>query len=145
VLGGIVGCMSEQTLISTQTGHPSVPRPASSLVARLAAHHWAPLPVVLIAPFMVVLDFFIVNVAIPSMQARLHAGSGAVEWVIAGYGLTFAIGLITAGRLGDRFGRRRMFSLGLLLFTITSAACGSHRLPRCSSARGSRRASPPPC
>lgn len=116
--------MSEHTFTSTATGHRSVPQPAPSLSARLAAHHWAPLPVLLIAPFMVVLDFFIVNVAIPSMQSRLHAGSGAVEWVIAGYGLTFAIGLITGGRLGDRFGRRQMFSLGLLLFTIASAACG---------------------
>jgi EmrB/QacA subfamily drug resistance transporter len=124
VLGGIVGRMSEQAFISTATDLRSVSRPATSLVARLAAHHWAPLPVVLIAPFMVVLDFFIVNVAVPSMQSRLHAGSGTVEWVIAGYGLTFAIGLITGGRLGDRFGRRRMFSVGLLLFTIASVACG---------------------
>src|SRR5215831_1674706 len=77
----MVGCMSEHTFISTATGQRSVPRPAATFVARLAAHHWAPLPVVLIAPFMVVLDFFIVNVAIPSMETRLHAGSGAVEWV----------------------------------------------------------------
>jgi MFS family permease len=125
----MVGCMSEHTFISTATGQRSVPQPPASFVARLAAHPWAPLPVVLIAPFMVVLDFFIVNVAIPSMQSRLHAGSGAVEWVIAGYGLTFAIGLITGGRLGDRFGRRRMFSLGLLLFTLASAACGLASTP----------------
>src|SRR5262245_25741012 len=121
--------MSENTLISSATGLRPVPQPAGSFASRLAAHHWAPLPVVLIAPFMVVLDFFIVNVAIPSMQSRLHAGSGAVEWVIAGYGLTFAIGLITGGRLGDRFGRRRMFSLGLLLFTLASAACGLASTP----------------
>jgi MFS family permease len=55
---------------------------------------------------MVVLDFFIVNVAMPSIQADLHAGSGAIEWVVAGYGLTFATLLVTAGRLGDQFGRR---------------------------------------
>src|SRR5215831_505665 len=121
--------MSENTYISTATGLRSVSQPPASLAARLVAHHWAPLPVVLIAPFMVVLDFFIVNVAIPSMQSRLHAGSVAVEWVIAGYGLTFAIGLITGGRLGDRFGRRRMFSLGLLLFTLASAACGLASTP----------------
>src|SRR5215475_12679262 len=102
--------MSEHTFTSTATGRRPVPQRAANLATRVAAHHWAPLPVVLIAPFMVVLDFFIVNVAIPSMQSRLHAGSGAVQWVIAGYGLTFAIGLITGGRLGDRFGRRRMFS-----------------------------------
>src|SRR5262245_19148442 len=125
----MVGCISEHTFISTATGQRSVPQPAASFAARLAAHHWTPLPVVPIAPFMVVLDFFIVNVAIPSMQSRLHAGSGPVEWVIAGYGLTFAIGLITGGRLGDRFGRRRMFSLGLLLFTIASAACGLASTP----------------
>src|SRR5262245_9587004 len=116
--------MSEQTFISTSSDHVSFSRPAPTLVGRLAAHHWAPLPFVWIAPFMVVLDFFIVNVAIPSMQSELHAGTGAVEWVIAGYGLTSAVGLIIGGRLGDRFGRRRMFSLGLLLFTIASLGCG---------------------
>ena len=73
---------------------------------------------------MVVLDFFIVNVALPSVQSDLHASSGAVEWVVAGYALTSAVFLITAGRLGDRYGRRRMFSLGLAMFTLASAGCG---------------------
>jgi MFS family permease len=59
----------------------------------------------------------------PAMQADLHAGTGAIEWVVAGYGLTFATLLISAGRLGDRHGRRRMFSAGLALFTLASAAC----------------------
>ena len=85
---------------------------------------WALLPVILTAPFMVVLDFFIVNVAMPSLSLDLHAGPTVIEWVVAGYGLTTATGLIAAGRLGDRFGRRRMFSMGLLVFTIASAACG---------------------
>ena len=96
-----------------------------SPAGRLRASRWAPLPVVLTGTFMVVLDFFIVNVALPSIQASLHASSGAVEWVAAGYGLTSAVFLITAGRLGDRFGRRRMFTLGLALFTLSSAACGA--------------------
>jgi EmrB/QacA subfamily drug resistance transporter len=91
---------------------------------RLAASRWAALPVVLAGTFMVVLDFFIVNVAMPAMQADLHAGTGAIEWVVAGYGLTFATLLITAGRIGDRYGRRRAFSAGLALFTLASAACG---------------------
>lgn len=91
---------------------------------RLAASRWAALPIVLAGTFMVVLDFFIVNVAMPAMQADLRAGTGAIEWVVAGYGLTFATLLITAGRLGDRFGRRRMFTAGLGLFTLASAACG---------------------
>ncbi|WP_228718307.1 MFS transporter [Kitasatospora acidiphila] len=82
------------------------------------------LPVVLTATFMTTLDFFIVNVAIPSLQTGLRAGPTAVQWVVAGFGLALAAGLVTAGRLGDRFGRRRMFALGLVLFTVTSAACG---------------------
>jgi EmrB/QacA subfamily drug resistance transporter len=98
---------------------PRLPR-----TARLLSHQWAALAVVLTGTFMVVLDFFIVNVAMPAMQSDLHAGTGAIEWVVAGYGLTFATFLITAGRLGDQLGRRRMFSLGLALFTLASAACG---------------------
>ncbi|MBV8955279.1 MAG: MFS transporter [Solirubrobacterales bacterium] len=89
------------------------------------AARWAALPVLLSGTFMVVLDFFIVNVALPSMQLDLHASDGALEWVAAGYALTSAVFLLTAGRLGDRIGRRRAFSLGLGLFTASSAACGA--------------------
>ncbi|MDJ0345942.1 MFS transporter [Streptomyces sp. H10-C2] len=80
--------------------------------------------VLLVATFMTALDFFIVNVAIPSMQVDLHAGTAAIQWVVAGFGLALATGLITAGRLGDMFGRRRIFAVGLGLFTLTSVACG---------------------
>jgi MFS family permease len=73
---------------------------------------------------MAVLDFFIVNVALPAMQRSLHAGGSAIEWVAAGYALTTAVLLIASGRLGDRFGRRRMFIVGLGLFTLASAMCG---------------------
>src|SRR5690349_1168649 len=97
--------------------------------ARWTESRWLPLPVVLAGTFMVVLDFFIVNVALPSMQSGLGASNTAVEWVVAGYALTSAIFVITAGRLGDRFGRRRMFSLGLALFTVASAACGAAGTP----------------
>lgn len=103
----------------------SLAQPARhGLTARARASRWAPLPIVLAGTFMVVLDFFIVNVALPSMQSRLHASDGAIEWVIAGYSLTSAVLLIAAGRLGDRHGRRRIFTLGLGLFTLSSAACG---------------------
>ena len=78
---------------------------------------------------MLVLDFFIVNVALPSMQSDLGASDSAIEWVIAGYALTSAIFVITAGRLGDRFGRRRIFSVGLALFTVASLACGAAATP----------------
>jgi EmrB/QacA subfamily drug resistance transporter len=82
------------------------------------------LPVVLTATFMSALDFFIVNVAIPSMQRHLGASAGEIQWIMAGFSLALAAGLITAGRIGDIVGRRRLFALGLALFTLASAACG---------------------
>ena len=85
---------------------------------------WAALPVLMAGTFVIVLDFFIVNVALPAIQSDLGASTSLIEWVVAGYGLTFAVLLITAGRLGDRIGRRRAFSLGLGLFTLASAICG---------------------
>jgi EmrB/QacA subfamily drug resistance transporter len=86
--------------------------------------NWAALPVLLAGAFMVVLDFFIVNVALPSIATELGAGDSSLEWVVAGYGLTFAAFLIAAGRLGDDLGRRRVYVIGLALFTAASAACG---------------------
>jgi EmrB/QacA subfamily drug resistance transporter len=97
-------------------------RPAR--VVQDAPVSWAPLLVVLAGTFVTFLDFFIVNVALPSIETDLQAGPSALSLVVAGYGLTFAVGMITGGRLGDLYGRRRMFSIGLALFTITSAACG---------------------
>ena len=85
---------------------------------------WSALPVLLAGAFMVVLDFFIVNVALPAIATDLGAGESSLEWVVAGYGLAFAAFLITAGRLGDLFGRRRVYVAGLALFTLTSLACG---------------------
>src|SRR5262245_25531667 len=85
---------------------------------------WGALPVLLAGAFMVVLDFFIVNVALPSIATDLGAGESPLEWIVAGYGLAFAAFLVTAGRLGDMFGRRRMYVIGLILFTVASAACG---------------------
>src|SRR5689334_22971945 len=87
-------------------------------------NQWTALPVLLAGAFMVVLDFFIVNVALPSIAAELHAGASSLEWIVAGYGLTFAAFLIAAGRLGDGLGRRRVYAVGLALFTLSSAACG---------------------
>ena len=94
------------------------------LPTRLRQSELAPLAVLLTAPFMVVLDFFIVNVAIPSLSVDLHAGPTVIEWVVAGYGLTTAVGLVAAGRLGDLAGRRRVFWAGMLVFTLASALCG---------------------
>jgi MFS family permease len=101
----------------------SLPTPAAAQAAS-RSRHWAPLAVILAGTSMSVLDFFIVNVALPAMQRSLHAGGSTLEWVAAGYALTTAVLLIASGRLGDRYGRRRMFTLGLGLFTLASAACG---------------------
>ncbi|WP_433464971.1 MFS transporter [Spirillospora sp. CA-128828] len=84
----------------------------------------ASLLVLLTGIFITTLDFFIVNVAIPDIQADLRAGATAIQWVVAGFGLALGGGLITGGRLGDLFGRRRMYALGLALFTAASLACG---------------------
>ncbi|MBY8881256.1 MFS transporter [Actinacidiphila acidipaludis] len=105
---------------ASTTASPSVARG----VAPAADRYGLGLLVLLAATFMSALDIFIVNVAIPALQGDLHAGTAAVQWVVAGFGLAVATGLITAGRLGDVFGRRRMFAVGLALFTVTSAACG---------------------
>ena len=83
------------------------------------------LPVVLAGTFMAILDVAIVNVAIPSIRKDLHASFGGVEFVISAYTLTYACLLVTGGRLGDLFGRRRMFIIGLLAFSGSSALCGA--------------------
>lgn len=74
--------------------------------------------------FMVLLDLTIVNIAIPSMIDGLKAGLDQILWVLNAYTLTYAVLLITAGRLGDRFGQRNLFAIGLFIFTVASAFCG---------------------
>jgi len=75
------------------------------------------------AYFMVALDATVVATALPRMQADLHAGLTSLQWTLNAYGIAFAAGIITAAALGDRFGRRRIFTIGLALFTVASAAC----------------------
>ena len=75
------------------------------------------------AYFMVVLDALVVITALPQMQRDLHAGLASLQWTVNSYGIAFAAGIITAAALGDRFGRRRVFNIGLALFTVSSAAC----------------------
>jgi EmrB/QacA subfamily drug resistance transporter len=83
------------------------------------------LPVLFAPVFMVILDVFIVNVTAPSLRADLGASDSDLQWVVAAYLLTYAISLITGGRLGDVFGRRRMFKLGIVGFTAASALCAA--------------------
>jgi len=75
------------------------------------------------AYFMVVIDAVVVITALPRMQRDLGASLSSLQWTLNAYGIAFAAGIITAAALGDRFGRRRIFNLGLALFTIASAAC----------------------
>jgi Major Facilitator Superfamily len=75
------------------------------------------------AYFMVVIDAVVVITALPRMQRDLKVSLSSLQWTRNAYGISFAAGIITAAALGDRFGRRRVFNLGLALFTIASAAC----------------------
>jgi EmrB/QacA subfamily drug resistance transporter len=83
------------------------------------------LPVLFIGAFMYILDVFIVYVAAPSLHSELGASESDVQWVVGGYVLTFAVALISGGRLGDIVGRRRMFRAGLIGFTLASALCAA--------------------
>lgn len=85
---------------------------------------WRGLGVLLLGTAMGLLDLFIVNVAAPSIQSGLHAGFAQIQLVISGYVLAYAVGLITGGRLGDRYGRRRVFETGVAVFTLASLGCG---------------------
>lgn len=89
-----------------------------------AAPPWAGLAVLLLAGFVTIFDLFVVNVAIPSIQSGLGASFAQISFIVAGYELAFGVLLITGGRLGDRFGRRRLFVAGMAGFTLASALCG---------------------
>ncbi|MFL5287071.1 MAG: MFS transporter [Rhodopila sp.] len=90
----------------------------------LDPRRWRALPVLLTGSFLSFLDFFIVNIALPAMRADLGASSAQLQLVVAGYGVGFAVSLITGGRLGDIYGRKRVFQWGLSSFTLTSVLCG---------------------
>ena len=85
---------------------------------------WKALAVCLVVGFMTLLDVSIVNVALPSIASSLGAGESALQWVVSGYALSFGLLLVPAGRFGDARGRRRAFLLGLVLFVLSSVACG---------------------
>lgn len=85
---------------------------------------WLELYIVLAAPLLSVIDVFIINVAIPAIKKGVRATDGEVQLVIAGYLLGYAAFLITGGRAGDQFGRKKVFFWGMLAFTIASGLCG---------------------
>ena len=86
------------------------------------ANVWWTFAITSAALFMVTLDNLVVTTAIPVIRKDLHAGIGGLEWTVNAYTLVFAVLLLTGAALGDRFGRRRMFAIGLSIFTVASAA-----------------------
>ncbi|HEY0240717.1 MAG TPA: DHA2 family efflux MFS transporter permease subunit [Friedmanniella sp.] len=99
---------------------PATPVSAADTVYR---RRWLILAVMLTAEIMDLLDSTVVNVAGPSLKAELGATPTALQWIIGGYPLALGAGLILGGRLGDRFGRRQLFLVGLIGFTVASLAC----------------------
>ena len=98
--------------------HPQDSRQLSS------RQRWLALFVLCAGTLMIVLDTTIVNVALPSIRADLGFSETSLAWVVNAYLLTFGGFLLLGGRLGDLFGQRRMFLIGIALFTIASIACG---------------------
>jgi EmrB/QacA subfamily drug resistance transporter len=94
----------------------------STPAARATALRWV-LVLTSTAYFMVILDTGALFTALPRMQRDLHASLASLQWTVNSYGIAFAAAILTAAALGDRFGRRRVFNLGLTLFTLSSAAC----------------------
>ncbi|MFJ8743765.1 MFS transporter [Embleya sp. NPDC127516] len=108
--------------------------PASTSLARAAPltahpHRWRILAVVLLAQALDLLDATVMNVAAPSVRAGLGGGAAMMQWLTAGYTLAFGVLLIVGGRLGDRWGRRRLFVLGAAGFTVASAVCATAPSP----------------
>ena len=112
-----------QTTTTTTTTASSVPRGARTAEP---SHSLGPLGLftVLLGAALPLIDFFIVNVALPTIGRDLAASESVLELVVAGYGLAYAVLLVLGGRLGDLFGRRRLFLGGMAAFGLTSLACG---------------------
>src|ERR1700709_1287778 len=90
---------------------------------------WWTLVTVCVATFMLLLDITIVNVALPAIEKALNASFSDLQWVVDAYALALATCVLTAGALADLFGRRRLFVIGIGVFTAASAACGASTDP----------------
>ena len=93
-------------------------------ITQAEPRRWAMFVILLVGAFLPPLDFFIVNVALPAIQSELGASFSAEQLVISSYAAVYAVTLITGGRLGDIYGRGRMFFLGLIGFAAASLLCG---------------------
>lgn len=108
------------------TRSTSLSRRAGAILAPpTAPSKWRTLIAVCLGLGMLMIDNFVVNVALPTISRTLHADLDAAEWTVSGYVLTLGVLPIAMGRLGDLFGRRRVFLVGLLVFVAASAACGA--------------------
>ena len=96
-----------------------------------------------LALFMTSLDNLVVTTALPVIKQSLDASLSQLEWTVNAYTLTFAVLLLTGAALGDRFGRKRMFTIGVALFTSASAFAALPRAATCSCSHGRSRASAP--
>lgn len=101
---------------------PERSEPAAAMSTR---QRWAAMITLLAASFMNLMDVTIVNVALPSLQHAFGASDSQIAWVAAAYILVFGLGLLPFGRLGDIAGKRRLFVIGLVVFTTASALCGA--------------------
>lgn len=101
-----------------------------SATPAISRRQWLSLALLLTGTFVTVLDNFIVLVAVPVIRVKLGASFADAEFIVASYTLTYAVGMITSGRLGDRYGRRRMLVIGFAIFTLASALCGLAPSPR---------------
>ncbi len=116
--------MTETTEAASPPGAGMQPAGQPPAPAELDPRRWLALASVMTGLFMVLLDVSIVNVAIPAIRSNLNANNADIQFVVAGYGLAYAVLLITGGRLGDIFGRKKLFLIGMSGFVIASALCG---------------------
>ncbi|MFE3094161.1 MFS transporter [Streptomyces sp. NPDC059248] len=115
---------SQPDQISAPAARTSAARTSAAPEGESDRRRWIALAVIMTAAFMDLVDVTIVNIAIPSIERTIGASFGAIQWITAGYALAFAAGLITGGRLGDIYGRKRVFLIGISGFTVASALCG---------------------
>ncbi|MBV8588307.1 MAG: MFS transporter [Verrucomicrobia bacterium] len=121
-------CLHSSRAEISPTLTPQRPRYSKTLTVaernEAIPNKWLSLGIILVGPFLGVVDFFIANIGAATIQDSLHTGYGQLELIIAGYGLAYAVCLVTGGRLGDIYGRKKTFILGMAGFTLTSALCG---------------------
>src|SRR4029453_11649430 len=120
------GCLEK-----THNGpRPGVRATHSANGAGSYAHPWRAFLVLALAIFLTTLDLFVVNVALPAIAVDFPGASlSALSWVLTGYAIAFAAVLVPAGKLGDLYGRRRVFSIGMLLFIAGSALAAAAPSP----------------